>query len=73
MFGDGSFLNGQYTVFGKVVAGMQFVDNIKKGDQANNGTVTDPDKIVSAKIEYEWSVIGKWPAAFADRNALQEE
>jgi peptidylprolyl isomerase len=52
MFGDGSFLNGQYTVFGKVVAGMEFVDNIKKGDQADNGTVTDPDKIVSAKIEY---------------------
>ena len=52
MFGDGSFLNGQYTVFGKVVSGMEFVDNIKKGDQADNGTVTDPDKIVSAKIEY---------------------
>lgn len=52
MFGDGSFLNGQYTVFGKVVSGMQFVDNIKKGDEANNGTVTDPDKIISAKIVY---------------------
>ena len=52
MFADGSFLNGQYTVFGKVVAGMEFVDNIKKGDEANNGSVTDPDKIISAKIEY---------------------
>jgi len=52
MFADGSFLNGQYTVFGKVVSGMQFVDNIKKGDEANNGTVTDPDKIISAKIVY---------------------
>ena len=51
MYGDGSFLNGKYAVFGKVVDGMQFVDNIKKGDQANNGMVTDPDKIVSAKIE----------------------
>jgi len=51
MFGDGSFLNGKYAVFGKVVDGMQFVDNIKKGDRANNGMVTDPDKIVSAKIE----------------------
>ena len=51
MFGNGDFLNGKYAVFGKVVDGMQFVDNIKKGDQANNGMVTDPDKIVSAKIE----------------------
>ena len=53
MFADGSFLTGQYTVFGKVVSGMEFVDNIKKGDQADNGTVTDPDKIVSAKIVYK--------------------
>jgi peptidylprolyl isomerase len=53
MFGDGSFLNGQYTVFGKVVSGMEFVDNIKKGDEANNGAVTDPDKIISAKIAYK--------------------
>lgn len=52
MYGDGTPLNGQYTVFGKVVAGMQFVDNIKKGDEANNGMVSDPDKIVSAKIVY---------------------
>ncbi|MDB5561406.1 MAG: Peptidyl-prolyl cis-trans isomerase [Hyphomicrobiales bacterium] len=51
-FADASFLNNQYTVFGKVVSGMEFVDKIKKGDQANNGTVTDPDKIVSMKIEY---------------------
>ena len=53
MFADGPGLNGQYTVFGMVVSGMEFVDNIKKGDQANNGMVTDPDKIVSAKIEYK--------------------
>ncbi|MGN6103315.1 MAG: peptidylprolyl isomerase [Devosia sp.] len=53
MYGDGSFLNGQYTVFGKVVSGMEFVDNIKKGDEADNGMVTDPDKIISAKIEYK--------------------
>ena len=53
MYGDGTPLNGQYTVFGKVVAGMQFVDNIKKGDEADNGMVTDPDKIVSAQIEYK--------------------
>jgi peptidylprolyl isomerase len=51
-FADASSLNGQYTVFGKVVSGMEFVDKIKKGDQATDGMVTDPDKIVSMKIEY---------------------
>ena len=42
-----------YAVFGKVVSGMEFVDAIKKGARADNGTVTDPDKIVSARIEYK--------------------
>ena len=50
--GDASFLNNQYTVFGRVVAGMEYVDQIKKGDQANNGMVTEPDHIVKATIEY---------------------
>ena len=43
------FLDRQYTVFGKVVSGMEFVDKIKKGDANNNGAVTDPDKIMSFK------------------------
>jgi peptidylprolyl isomerase len=51
-FGDASFLNGQYTVFGKVVSGMEFVDSIKKGDP-QSGSMDNPDKIVSAKIEYK--------------------
>jgi peptidylprolyl isomerase len=51
-FDDASFLNGQYTVFGKVVAGMDVVDKIKKGSEASNGAVDNPDKIISAKIEY---------------------
>lgn len=51
-FDNADFLNGQYTVFGKVASGMEFVDNIKKGDEAQNGAVQNPDKIVSAKIEY---------------------
>lgn len=50
-FDDASFLNGQYTVFGKVVAGMDYVDMIKKGDP-QSGMMDNPDKIVSAKIEY---------------------
>jgi peptidylprolyl isomerase len=50
MFADGPFLNGQYTVFGEVVSGMEIVDKIKKGDPAQNGLVKDPDKIVSMKL-----------------------
>ena len=41
------FLDRNYTVFGKVVDGMNHVDQIKKGDSNNNGAVTDPDKIIS--------------------------
>ena len=55
------FLDGQYTVFGQVVEGMEFVDHIKKGDSANNGTVSNPDKIVSLKVAAD--VDGKAAAA----------
>ena len=48
-FKEASFLDGQYTVFGKVIEGMEFVDKIKRGDQNNNGSVTNPDKIISFK------------------------
>ena len=50
-FEQASFLDRQYTVFGKVVEGMEFVDMIKKGDSNNNGSVSDPDKIISFKSE----------------------
>lgn len=50
MFDDGPFLDGQYTAWGKVISGMQYVDNIKKGDSTQNGTVTDPDKIISLRV-----------------------
>jgi peptidylprolyl isomerase len=45
-----TFLNGQYTVWGKVTEGMQYVDNIKKGDKAANGAVVGPDKIVRMQV-----------------------
>ena len=48
-FDSASFLNGQYTVFGEVVSGMEFVDKIKKGAQGS-GTVTNPDKIVKMTL-----------------------
>ncbi len=50
-FKEAPFLDRQYTVFGKVLEGMEFVDKIKKGDQNNNGSVKDPDKIISFKTK----------------------
>jgi cyclophilin family peptidyl-prolyl cis-trans isomerase len=50
---DASFLDGQYTVFGKVVSGMEFVDALEKGPQELNGAVANPDQIVTATIEYK--------------------
>ena len=48
-FKPAPFLDNQYTVFGKVIEGMEFVDKIKRGDENNNGAVKDPDKIISLK------------------------
>ena len=48
-FKDSPFLDRQYTVFGKVIEGMENVDKIKKGDQNQNGSVENPDKIISFK------------------------
>ena len=48
-FKPAPFLDRQYTVFGKVIEGMENVDKIKRGDENNNGAVTDPDKIISFK------------------------
>ena len=49
-FKDAPFLDRQYTVFGKVIEGMEFVDKIKRGD-GQNGSVSEPDKIISFKSE----------------------
>ena len=43
-------LNGAYTVVGNVVSGMEYVDNIKRGDRAANGAVTDPDRMISVRV-----------------------
>ena len=50
-FKPASFLDRQYTVFGKVLEGMEFVDMIKRGDDSNNGAVSEPDKIISFKSQ----------------------
>ena len=49
-FEPASYLDRNYTVFGKVIEGMEFVDKIKKGD-GPNGSVSEPDKIISFKSE----------------------
>jgi len=49
-FDDAEFLNGQYSVWGQVVEGMEFVDMIKMGNKLDNGSVKDPDKIISMRI-----------------------
>jgi len=48
-FKDAPFLDRKYTVFGKVIEGMEHVDKIKKGNQDQNGSVENPDKIISFK------------------------
>lgn len=50
MFDEAPHLNGEYTAWGKVTSGMEHVDDIKKGHPAMNGSVQDPDKIVSLKV-----------------------
>ena len=47
-FKDSAFLDRQYTAFGKVTKGMEFVDLIKKGE-GSSGSVKEPDKIISLK------------------------
>jgi len=50
MFAPADSLNGQYTVVGQVESGMELVDNIKKGDDAQNGSVADPDRMIKVRI-----------------------
>ena len=48
-FAEAPWLNGQYTVWGEVVSGMEYVDMIKKGSGAN-GMVAQPDEIISMSV-----------------------
>ena len=51
MFAEGSSLNGQYTVIGEVVSGMDVVDKLKKAPPGSQGgSVTDPDKMVKVQV-----------------------
>lgn len=50
MFGTVDSLDNQYTIVGEVESGMDLVDKIKKGDSAQNGVVSDPDRMVKVRI-----------------------
>ncbi len=47
---DSEFLDGKYTIWGRVISGMEFVDEIKKSKTGSNGIVSNPDAIVSMAI-----------------------
>ena len=49
-FGDAGYLDKQYTLWGKVVSGMEFVDKIKRGEP-RSGRVADPDKVVRMQVK----------------------
>jgi len=50
MFAPAPSLDGKYTIWGNVTSGMEYIDQIKKGDAARNGTVTNPDKIIKMQV-----------------------
>jgi peptidylprolyl isomerase len=56
---DSFYLDGNYTVFGRVISGMEYVDKIKKGSSAANGSILDgnPDVIVSMAIGSDVEVV----------------
>jgi peptidylprolyl isomerase len=49
-FAPAPFLDAKYTVWGQVVSGMEHIDALKKGDEDNNGSVDEPDKIVRMQV-----------------------
>ncbi|MEK9725105.1 MAG: peptidylprolyl isomerase [Rhodospirillaceae bacterium] len=50
VFARSDWLDGQYTVWGQVTDGMEFVGKLKRGSRANNGAVSNPDKIVRMQV-----------------------
>lgn len=54
MLADAPHLNNQYTAFGKVIEGMEFVDTIKKGYIDDNGAVNNPDSIIKMRMKKDF-------------------
>ena len=66
-FADAPFLNGKYTVWGQVTEGMGNVDKIKRGEP-----VSDPDRIISAKMAAERHDHRKWPRTNSGRRRFSQ-
>lgn len=49
-FSDNHFLNGQYTVYGRVTSGMEVVDAIKRGQGQNGAVIGEPDRMVTVTV-----------------------
>ena len=49
-FDEAPWLDGKYTVWGRVTEGMEHIDAIKKGDENDNGAVMNPDKVISMTL-----------------------
>jgi peptidylprolyl isomerase len=47
---DAAHLDGSYTAWGVVVEGMKHIDSIKRGSATQNGSVSDPDKMISMRV-----------------------
>ena len=50
VFKDSNFLDGQYTVWGKVVSGMEFVDKIKRGAAGSGAVAAPADKMIKVQV-----------------------
>ncbi|MBI2741508.1 MAG: peptidylprolyl isomerase, partial [Rhodospirillales bacterium] len=50
VFKDSNFLDGQYTVWGKVTKGMEFVDKIKRGQGQSGSVPAPPDKMIKVQV-----------------------
>jgi cyclophilin family peptidyl-prolyl cis-trans isomerase len=49
-FDESPWLDGKYTVWGRVTEGMEHIDAVKKGDESDNGSVMNPDKVISMTL-----------------------
>jgi peptidylprolyl isomerase len=59
MFASAPSLDGKYTIWGRVTSGMEYIDQIKKGDPTRNGTVTNPDRIIKMQVAADAEKAGK--------------
>jgi peptidylprolyl isomerase len=61
MFAPAPSLDGKYTIWGSVTSGMEYIDRIKKGDPARNGSVSNPDRIIKMQVAADAEKAAKKP------------